>query len=419
MKKTHFPFCKSTLIAICLALLIYTVALAASGDLDTTFSGDGKIVQSFGGTVNRGFDVAVQPDGKVVVVGEKWTSAGRDLAIARYNTNGSLDTTFSGDGKQVVNVRALDQAVAVAIQTDGKIVVGGQTCNADGTSCDVAVVRLNANGNLDTSFSGDGKVTTDLNAGDNGGFDMALMGNKIVVAGYMHDGSSYNAAIYQYLSNGNLDSTFSGDGILTINFGMEDFFNGVVISSGKIHVAGWSGPSDGSTADFITARVNSNGTMDATFSGDGKIKTSLGTLDYAGKLAVSSGKVIVVGSSDNKIAIVQYTASGALDTTFSGDGKLKSNLGFPSPSLYAITIQGGKIVVSGRTDSAGGDALLARFTSTGNLDATFSGDGIVTTDWGANDIYRSVLYKNSRLYVVGESSASLNAKTFIIAAYLP
>jgi uncharacterized delta-60 repeat protein len=417
MKKTGSPFYKSILVAVCFALLIYTVALAASGDLDTTFSGDGKIIQSFGGTQHRGMDVAVQADGKVVVVGEKWTAAGRDFAIARYNPNGSLDATFSGDGRQVINIGVTDQAVGVAIQTDGKIVVGGQTCNSDSSICDVAIVRLNPNGTLDASFSGDGKVITDFGSGDNGGFDLTMQGTKIVVAGYSHDGTSYNATVYRYLSNGSLDTTFSGDGILPINFGAEDFFNAVAYYSGKIYVTGHGDTPDYSAGDFITARINTNGTLDTTFSGDGKVKTSLGTQDLGLGLAINNGKVVVVGKSDDNIAIVQYTASGALDPTFSGDGKLRTNLGFSSPSLNGVTIQAGKIVASGGT---GEDALLVRYTAAGNLDTTFSADGIVTADWGGvNDWYRSVIFKNARFYVVGSSKTASDVLRFIIAAYKP
>jgi len=417
MKKVTSPFYKSILVAICLALMIYTVALAASGDLDTTFSGDGKIIQSFGGTEHGGTDIAVQANGKVVAVGDKVTAVGRDFAIARYNPNGSLDATFSGDGRQVVNIGVMDQAMGVAIQTDGKIVVAGQTCNSNYSLCDVALARLNTNGTLDTSFSLDGKVITNFGSGDNGGADLSMQGNKILVVGYSHDGTSYNATVYRYLSNGSLDTTFSGDGILPINFGAVDFFTGVAVYSGKIYVAGYSATSDFNASDIIAARLNSNGTLDSTFSGDGKVKTNLGTLDYGFDLAISGGKVVVVGRSDGNIAIVQYTASGALDPTFSGDGSLVTDLGFPSPWLTTVAIQAGKIVGVGGT---GVDGLLVRFTATGNRDTTFSADGIVTTDWGkGNDFYSSVVFKNARYYVVGNSKSTSNVNRFIVAAYKP
>ena len=308
----------------------------------------------------------------------------------------------------------IDVPGGIAIQTDGKIVFSGTSC-IDGSTCDAALVRLNSNGTLDTSFGVNGKVTIDGLSGNS----LALQGNKIVGVGSVHDGTSWNGVVYRYNSNGSLDTTFSGDGILPINFGQEDFFYAVAVYSGKIYVMGDSGPSDWSEGDFIVARINSNGTLDTAFSGDGKVRTSLGTVDSPYDLAISSGKVIVVGFSDNNIAIVRYTASGALDTTFSGDGKLKSNLGFPSPVLRGVAIQSGKIVVSGKTDGGSGDALLARFTSAGILDTTFSTDGIVTTDWGGGETYSSVMFNNARLYVVGTSKTTSNVRRFIIAAYKP
>ncbi|MBI5936102.1 MAG: hypothetical protein HY867_20550 [Chloroflexi bacterium] len=417
MKPFKYPFRASLSLAIILALLTVTIALAASGDLDLTFSGDGKIIQSFGGVAHTGLDVAVQSDGKVVAVGEKFTSIGRDFAIARYNTDGSLDTTFSGDGRQVVNVGVLDQPFGVAIQTDGRIVVGGETCDINILSCDVALIRLNSDGSLDASFSGDGKVVTDVDGGDNGGVDLVLQGNKIVIGGYLQDGTNYNGAVYRYNANGSLDPSFSGDGILPANFGQDDLFLAITQYSGKIYVVGQSGPTYANPDFFITARVNADGTLDTTFSGDGKVKTSLGGYDVATKVVVSNGKVIVVGASDNNIAIVQYTATGVLDPSFSGDGKLKANFGFPSAMLQSVAMQGSKIVVVGGTDALSGDALLVRFTANGSLDSGFGAGGIVVTDWGGGDYLKSVAIKNARVYVVGVSTITVNR--FIIAAYKP
>src|SRR5262245_19936475 len=140
-------------------------ALAAPGDLDTTFSGDGKVTTDINGGKEDGVnEIALQADGKIVAVG--WRNdpvRAFDYAVARYNPNGSLDTTFSGDGKLLTNFGALEYAEDVAIQSDGKIIVGGMRC-FDGVfpdiQCDVAVARYTSNGALDPTFSGDGKVLT-------------------------------------------------------------------------------------------------------------------------------------------------------------------------------------------------------------------------------------------------------------------
>jgi uncharacterized delta-60 repeat protein len=207
---------KAGLLATVLSLL-FTVALAASGDLDTTFSGDGKVT-SFAVPANPArweltFGIALQPaDGKIVIAGDSSlpSTATRDFALLRYKTDGRLDSTFSGDGRLITNFGGIDQAMDVALQPDGKIVAIGQKCSNDGSICDVALARYNPNGALDTTFSGDGKQTNDFGGGDNGSLGgVAIRLNKIVMAGYMWNGTDYDFAIYRYLSNGSLDATFS------------------------------------------------------------------------------------------------------------------------------------------------------------------------------------------------------------------
>ncbi len=423
MKRESSLFYRSSLLAVSLALLAASLALAASGDLDPTFSGDGRIIQGFGGREHWGVDVAVQADGKLVAVGQKYLSSGQDFAVARYTTAGVLDPTFSGDGRQVISLGTYDRAFGIAIQADGKIVVGGKTCNADFLVCDVALARLNPDGSLDAGFGAGGKVITDFASGDDGAFDLGLQGSKIVLAGYLFDGSDSDAAVYRYNPDGSLDKNFSGDGIQPIDFGREDSFGSIRVVAGRIYVAGRSRLADGSTSDMVAARLNSNGSLDTTFSRDGKISLDLGADEYVKDLAVMGGKVVILGYSGDEIALLRYTAAGELDPTFSGDGVIVTDLGFPAPRLFSITPQGGKLVLAGRTDASSasaGDALLVRYTPAGTLDPTFGTGGIVTTDWdGAGDRYNSILFKNSRLYTIGESRTAAGVSRFIVAAYLP
>ncbi len=412
MKNAATSLFGSVLGVIGLGLMIYSIALAASGALDPAFSGDGKVTLSFGGKQHRGSDIAVQPDGKIVVAGEKiYGNGATDFAVARYNANGTLDKTFSGDGRQTVNIGLIDLALGVALQTDGKIVVGGQTSGAD-YMADVAVARLNKNGTLDRTFGGDGIVTLDFESSDNGGFDLAIMDGKIVVAGYAYraDGTAYNGTVYRFNKNGLPDATFGLNGVSIVNFGGNDVFNAVTTFAGKIYAAGYS--QGGSTAhDFAVARLWTNGTPDPSFSGDGKVRTNLGAVDVAGALAVADGKVVVAGYSGSSIAVAQYTAAGALDKTFSGDGKLKTAVG---SGAEGIAVQGGRITVAGRTSL--GDALLMRFTAAGKPDPSFGVGGKVTTDWGGTDRYRSVAVLGDLVYAVGTTRDVSNADTLILVA---
>jgi uncharacterized delta-60 repeat protein len=416
--KARFMFRKSALIAVSFALIFVTVAFAASGALDTSFSGDGKLIQSFGGTQHIGRAVAVRADGKIIAVGEKITATGRDFAIARYNVNGSLDTTFSGDGKLTVNFYMNDQATSVVLQTDGKIIVAGQACNGS-FICDVALVRLNPNGTLDTTFSGDGKVLTNYLAKDNGGSKVIMQGTKILVAGYSYDGTDYNATLYRYNPNGTLDTTFSGDGIRPIDLGKDEIFRGIAVYSGKIYAVGESQQTGTTSSAFIIAKINNNGSSDTTFGGVGYIISNFGTNRSGRDVILSAGYPIVVGVAEGSIFLVKFTPVGSLDTTFgAGTGQVVTTLGLPAPVVWDGVLQGGKIVLAGATGD--GDAMLVRFTADGTLDTTFDGDGIVETDWGGGtDVYGAVVYRNSRLHVVGGSKSATNIFRFIVAAYLP
>src|SRR5688572_10657971 len=261
---------KVVLLSMVVGLLGSTIALAASGDLDTTFDGDGLVTSyvspSNPGRRDRPEGIAIQPNGKIVAAGysDIPPSATSDFAVTRHNIDGSLDTTFSGDGRLLTNFGGIDTGGEVALQANGKIVVAGEVCLAPTTIgfCDVAVARYNANGTLDTTFSGDGKQTSDFGGDENGSTygALAIQSNgKIVVAGYMFNGTDYDFAVYRYLSSGSLDTTFSGDGRVNIGFGAgrQDEASDVVIQSdGKIVVAGLTGDANHANYNFATVRLN-------------------------------------------------------------------------------------------------------------------------------------------------------------------
>lgn len=257
---------KATLLATLIGVLTFTIALAASGDLDTTFSGDGRVINFIVPSSPQRWDkverIALQSDGKIVAAGWSSASLGSDsnFALTRYNTDGSLDTTFSGDGRLTTNFGGRDEAHDIAVQSDGKIVVAGKKCNADLSICDLAVARYKKGGALDITFSGDGKVVTNFPGGDNGSNGgLALLPNgKIVVAGYVWNGTdqSHDFAVYRYNANGTLDTAFSGDGVAQGGFGAgrQDFPQDLVIQpDGKIVVAGYTGDSTGNNNNFAIA----------------------------------------------------------------------------------------------------------------------------------------------------------------------
>jgi uncharacterized delta-60 repeat protein len=215
-------------------------AYAAPGDLDPTFSGDGEQTTDFAGGLDRAYGIAVQTDGKIVVAGSSVSAAGdTDFALARYNANGNLDNNFDGDGKVTTDIGGLDNAIrAIALQPDGKIVVAGYADNSV-TLWNFALARYNPDGSLDTSFSGDGKQALDFNLG----YDLATAlviqaDGKIVVGGSVDIFAGDNFGLMRFNADGSLDTSFSGDGMQSTDFGGDDGLGGLVLqANGRIVAA--------------------------------------------------------------------------------------------------------------------------------------------------------------------------------------
>ena len=372
------------------ALVCATVGvLSAPGDLDTTFNGTGKVTTPIGTGNEVASAIAIQPDGKILAAGDTF-GATRDFALARYNVDGSLDSSFDGDGKVTTDFNnSFDTGNAVALQSDGKIVMAG---NSLGTSVDFALVRYLTNGALDTSFGGTGKVTTSLfGSSSDTAYAVAVQPDGKIVAGGITDssgGSHSSLALVRYNSDGSVDSSFGTSGRATTTF--DTFVNiasSVVIQSdGKIVAAGSSHSS--STGDFAVARFNPNGSLDTTFDGDGKVTTDFGnTSDRGYAVAIQTdGKLVVAGyASDGnaRFALARYNSNGSLDSSFGGTGKITTTFLGVDDYAFGVAVQtDGKIVAAGYASSGPSYSFaLARYSSTGALDLSFGSSGKVMFDF--------------------------------------
>ena len=372
----HFS---TTLVLTIVLTNLQNPAWAADGDLDTSFGGgDGIVTTLIAGTDdNESYSVVIQGDGKIVVAGYSWIGSisRSDFALVRYDTDGTLDTSFGTGGQVTTNFGSSSEIRSITLQSDGKIVAAGVSDD------NFAIARYNSNGTLDNTFSGDGKLTTDIGSFD-GIYSIAIQSDgKIVAVG----GSGNNFAIARYGTNGDLDNTFSGDGKLTTDFGssLESFESVVLQSDGKIVAAGYS---DG---NFALARYGTNGDLDNTFSIDGKVTTNLGAIEEINSIALQSdGKIVAAGYSGSDFFIARYKTNGDLDDTFSGDGIVTTDIDSSDDGLNSVVVQSdGKILTAGYTDNAGFSYLMviARYNTDGTLDLTFSGDGIQTTAVGSSD----------------------------------
>ncbi len=338
----------------------------ADGTLDTTFNGTGIVVTPVGNTGSAANSVAIQPDGKIVAAGYSFNGTSYLFAVVRYNTNGTLDTSFNGTGIVTTAIgSSIDIARSVTIQPDGPIIAAGYSFN--GTNYNFAIVRYLNDGTLDTSFNGTGKVTTPVGTSSSAAASVALQSDgKIVAAGEVDVGANTQFAVVRYNTDGTLDTSFNGTGIVTTPIG-STFDEALSVASqpdNKIVAAGFT--YTGSNYDFALVRYNTNGTLDTSFNGTGKITTPLGSSDDAAtSVAIQSGGNIVAaglsydGVSSNNFAVVRYTMNGALDTSFNGTGKVITSVGNSESGAAALAIQGDARIVAAGNGSSGSTSGFA------------------------------------------------------------
>jgi uncharacterized delta-60 repeat protein len=401
--------------------LTVSSAVAAPADLDESLNGGGSVVTPIGNFGDTLRATAIQPDGKIVAVGYALVGNTDDFAIVRYNPDGSLDETFGG-GDGIVTTPILsstDQAFAVALQADGKIVVGGQAFN--GSNMDFALVRYNTDGSLDTTFDTDGKRTLAIGAAFDFIHDIAIQPDgKIVAAGRAGSGSAYDIALARFTTTGATDNTFDADGKLTTPVGaQDDRAHAMVIQpDGKIVVAGVATRTitNGTGGDFALLRYNPSGSLDTTFDGDGKLITPFSEVGGSAEaLALQpDGKLVAVGyywnGENYDYALARYNPNGSLDTTFDGDGRLMTTVapGTGSEMAYAVAVQpDGKIVFAGNNSSdPSGSFTTIRLNPNGTPDATFGNDGVSTEFiFGSTDTaYSLAIQPDGKILAAGATS---------------
>lgn len=300
------------------------VRLLADGSRDSSFGTQGVRTLPMGSGNDDATSVIVQPDGRIVLVGFGSNGSNDDFALTRLLSDGSLDTSFGSGGRALLPVgNALDQARSVALQADGKLVVVGRSSN--GTNDDFSIIRLNSNGSLDTSFDGDGKRLLSIGTSADEASSVVIQADgKILVAGSSLNGAGYDFAIARLNADGSLDTSFDGDGKLMLPMGTsrDDVRSMVLQDDGKILIAGraWNGVN----YDFAIARLNADGSLDTSFDGDGKRIVPVGTTwDEAHSLSVTpDGRIVLAGRAWNgtsyDFAFVRLNADGSLDASFNG-----------------------------------------------------------------------------------------------------
>ena len=356
-------------------LALWPCSFAGSpGAPDPAFGTAGRFVRDVFGN-DALADVALVPGGKIVAVG---SSGVNDFTIIRVTSAGAMDPLFSADGVVFVDFAGgSDSARDVVIQPDGKIVVSG---SIPGLSC--GVIRLNSNGSLDPSFDVDGRVVV-------ANFDCSALAiqldGKIVIAGTLPS-TTADLVTARLNTNGSLDTTFDTDGIVVTDVEGNERINELAIQAdGKIVGVG---NCNGSLKSLLV-RYNTNGSLDNTFSGDGAAVNdfAVGDAEPTQSLAIDpvNGTIVTVGDNfvgSNSMLFVRYTTTGALDNSFSGDGIFEIPSGQSGSANFLGLQSDGKIVATAENPGATtvGDVVLVRLNPNGTLDTTFGIGGVIRHD---------------------------------------
>ncbi|OGB70983.1 MAG: hypothetical protein A2486_07685 [Burkholderiales bacterium RIFOXYC12_FULL_65_23] len=454
-----------------------------AGSLDTHFgkasdgTPDGIVSLSLGSGNDSAKAMAVQADGKVIVAGTSTSTGGSsNIVIERFNSDGTLDATFGADGNSdgtpdgVVNLdlgTSSDDAKAVAIQADGKIVVAGNSTPTGGSS-NVVLARLDKNGKLDATFGADGNadgtpdgvVQVSFGNGDDAVDAIAIQQDgKIVVAGDTTSNTgngSQNMVVARVNANGSLDATFGAgtadgtpDGVVSLSLGAgNDEAKAVAIqANGKIVIAGNTIGSDNSS-NIAVARLNGDGSLDAAFgvgnadgTPDGVVAVSLSNGDDKAKAVAlqADGKILVGGvtlAADNSsnVAVARLNSDGTADASFGAgtadgtpDGSVSVSFGAGDDKLKGLVVQAdGKILIAGSNTAADGstNAVVARFNSNGALDSSFGEDssdgtpnGVVSISLGSGDDSAEALalQADGKILIAGDHVASDGSSNIFVA----
>lgn len=399
-----------------LFFLISVYVFPQDGSLDTGFGNQGIVTSPEG----RALGVQIQSDGKIVVVGYDSTS----IVLSRYNSDGSLDGSFGINGW--VNTQINNQpssGTSICIQNDSKILVGGFIKISPGNN-GIVLVRYNSDGTLDSTFGNGGSVVSDLT----NGFDYLealelLNDDRIVICGDTPNG----LFVSRYNPNGQIDNTFGTNGLVITLIGANTISGAMAIQSdGKIVV---TGETFFPSTDIIIIRYNSDGSLDETFGNGGIVVESTGAyFEFGSALQIQNDGKIVVGSikrqivgANIEIAVFRYLNNGTLDNTFGNAGIVNCNFGGIESYTWGTALQAdGKIVIAGTsiTDLSGNSGFgLLRLNPDGTIDETFGISGIVVTPLGLSSEGTDIeIQSDNKIVLTGWSSDGFTTTRYNITS---
>jgi len=387
-------------------LASYTQAFNMYGLLDETF-GQRGIVNTPGAGAGSAYAAVLQPDEKIIAVGYNGTT----FELIRYNSNGSIDTSFNG-GNPVVGANTTRYAHAALLQPDGKIVaVGVSSVGTGERSC---LVRYNSDGSIDTSFNA-GNPVIGANTTSIANAVLLQPDGKIVTAGHNSAGTGFCLA--RYNSDGSVDTTFNG-GTPVIGAGTTLYAHAALLQpDGKIVAVGVSSVAAGSR--FCLARYNSDGSIDTSFNGGNPVIGANSTGNAYAALLQPDGKIVAVGNSTgdlNPFKLARYNSDGSVDTTFNGGTPVVGPN--TTGTIHGVLLQpNGKIVAVG-SNNTGNRFCLTRYNSNGSIDTTFGPDNtnVVITTGTTYRAYAALLQPDGKIVAVGTNGTG--TYDFVLIRYV-
>lgn len=396
--------------------LILNFSINSQIYLDTTFGTSQNGTVTFNnGTQTIGYAVGLQSSGKIIVGGSANISGVNSIVLARYLTNGTLDTTFGTNGFTTTSIGSDAQGFSLSIQSDDKIIIAGSSIVAQ---TEIIVARYTVNGVLDTTFGTLGITATQLGVGASACCSLVQPADQfIVVAGSAVVNGTGQFMIARYNTVGVLDSTFGSGGIVTVAVGTLSSAQAIAIeSNNKLVIAGSA--QGASHLQYALVRLNTDGSLDSGFGSSGIVTTAVtnSTEDRIYGVAIQSDQKIVVAghsiiNSITQVSLARYTTAGILDNSFGTSGIVTTAVSDFSYA-QAITIQpDGKSVITGASDN---QICTARYTTAGVLDGTFGNNGIVTSTINARAMNNSiVLQPDGKIVTAGAADSSATVVRYL------
>ncbi len=386
--------------------------------IDPTFGEGGVVIVDRGGIDNVSWSVhgiAIQPDGRILIASRGGTPTDLDAMVIRLLDDGAVDLSFGTDGVALVDFNAFDSGHGLALQPDGRILLGINALIDDGASAESAVARLNANGTLDTSF-GVGGIREVNFVGDVDASNGVFVGidGKIVFGGQSCCAATgFDMALARLNADGSLDPSFGIAGIAGVDLlGFDEFGTPVaMLADGRI--LGVAKTWTGSGFDMALVRYLENGSLDPSFGTAGVASTDFGGADAPGDaIVLAGGKSLMVGATRvndiGDFAISRHTVDGVLDGTFANSGRYTLDLGGDDSLGAALQLPDGRLVVGGRTDHGGDqDFVILVLNPDGTHDSSVGSNGVFEIDVMGNQedrVWGLALDTVGRVLILGETA---------------